>query len=228
MQDSSKVVVLEILRELSPNYLLDAPCGSGWLSEGLGASCSIDGIDLYAKPNSNYRVVKSYDLNGGIPSDLGEYDCIVSCEGLEHFGNPELFLRSAFNHLNISGTLLITTPNTWYPQAKLQYLLRGFFPSFPNLVGKIKPGEHMHIIPWTLPQLYLFLELTGFENIRVHYQPLSEPKHLYERIFALPQYFYCWNKLRKSVLEKNKVYWQALLSKSSLFGRHLIVTAEKP
>lgn len=228
MQESSKVVVLEILGKLSPKDLLDAPCGDGWLSDNLGTAVLIDGIDLYSKPNSKYRVLISSDLNDGIPDEMGEYECIVSCEGLEHFGNPELFLRSAYSHLKSSGTLLISTPNTWYPQAKLQYLLRGFYPSFPNLAGKVKPGEHMHIIPWSLPQLYLFLELTGFKNIRVHYEPLSEPKHLYERIFALPQYFYCWNKLRKSVLEKNKIYWQALLSKPSLFGRHLIVTAEKP
>ena len=227
MQDSSKVVVLEILGELSPNCLLDAPCGSGWLSESLGTSSTIDGIDLYAKPNSNYRVVKSCNLNEGIPNELGEYDCIVSCEGLEHFGNPELFLRSAYNHLKVSGTLLITTPNTWYPQSKLQYLLRGFYPGFPCLISKGKPGEHMHIIPWTLPQLYLFLELTGFKNIQVHYEPLSEARHFYEKIIAIPQYFYCRNKLRKSANFKDKNYWQALISKSSLYGRHLIVTAEK-
>ena len=227
MQDSSKVVVLEILRELSPGSLLDAPCGQGWVSESLGTSFPVDGIDLYAKPNSNYRVVKSCDLNEGIPKELGEYDCIVSCEGLEHFGNPELFLRSAFNHLKAGGTLLISTPNTWYPQAKLQYLLRGFYPSFPCLIGKVNLGEHMHIIPWTLPQLYLFLELTGFDNIQVHYEPLSEAKHFYEKILALPQYYYCRNKLRKSADNKNKNYWQALLTKSSLYGRHLIVTAKK-
>ena len=227
MQDSSKVVVLEILKKLSPSSLLDAPCGTGWLSEGLGISLPIDGIDLNAKPNSKYRVVKSCDLNEGIPNELGQYDCIVSCEGLEHFGNPELFLRSAFNQLRASGTLLISTPNTWYPQAKLQYLLRGFYPSFPCLIGKVKRGEHMHIIPWTLPQLYLFLELTGFKNIQVHYEPLSEARHFYEKIIALPQYFYCRNKLRKSDEEKNKSYWSTLLSKSAIYGRHLIVTAKK-
>ena len=36
----------------------------------------------------------------------------VSCEGLEHFGNPELFLRSVYNHLKTDGTLLITTPTS--------------------------------------------------------------------------------------------------------------------
>jgi SAM-dependent methyltransferase len=228
MQKSSKVVVLEILRELSPKDLLDVPCGDGWLSGALGTAVLIDGVDLYAKPNSKYRVLKSSDLNDGIPVEMGKYDCIVSCEGLEHLGNPELFLRSAHCHLKSNGTLLVSTPNTWYPQAKLQYLLRGFFPSFPCLAGKVKRGEHMHIIPWSLPQLYLFLELAGFENIMVHYEPLSEAKHFYERIIALPQYVYCWNRLRKSIDKKNKIYWQALLSKSSLFGRHLIVTAKKP
>ena len=228
MQESSKLVVLEILRELSIESLLDAPCGTGWLSERLQASFPVDGIDLYAKPNSSYRVIEPYDLNKGIPNEFGEYDCIVSCEGLEHFGNPELFLRSSFNHLKASGTLLISTPNTWYPQAKLQYLIRGFYPSFPCLIGKVKLGEHMHLIPWTLPQLYLFLDLTGFENIQVHYEPLSEARHFYEKIIALPQYFYCRDKLKKSSNLKNKKYWQALLSKSSLYGRHLIVTAKKP
>lgn len=228
MQESSKVVVLEILKKLSPKYLLDAPCGGGWLSDSLKNSVLMDGIDLYAKPNSNYSVFKSCDLSGGIPNEMGEYDCIVSCEGLEHFGNPELFLRSAYSHLKSNGTLLISTPNIWYPQAKLQYFLRGFFPGFPCLAGKVKPGEHMHIIPWSLPQIYLFLELAGFENLQVHYEPLSEAKHFYERIMALPQYLYCWNKYKKSSDEKIRAYWQALLSKSSLFGRHLIVTANKP
>ena len=98
MQKSSKVVVLEILRDLPPKEVLDGPCGDGWLSGTLGTSVLIDGIDLYAKPNSKYRVLKSSDLNDGIPVEMDKYDCIVSCEGLEHLGNPELFLRSAYCH----------------------------------------------------------------------------------------------------------------------------------
>ena len=159
MQDSSKEVVLNIIENLRPGSVLDVPCGDGWLVQKLDSSVLIDGIDLYQPQNSGYGKWENFDLNGGIPDNFGQYDCIVSCEGLEHFGNPELFLRTSWSHLNSKGTLLITTPNTWYPQARLQYLLRGFFPSFPCLAGKIQKGNHMHIIPWSFPQLYLFLKL---------------------------------------------------------------------
>jgi hypothetical protein len=30
----------------------------------------------------------------GLPNDLGIYDCLVSCDGIEHIGNSELFLRA--------------------------------------------------------------------------------------------------------------------------------------
>ena len=60
-----------------------------------------------------------------LPGDLAKYDAIVCCEGIEHFGNPESFFRSTHRHLSQGGMLVITTPNTWYPGARLQFLLRG-------------------------------------------------------------------------------------------------------
>ncbi len=227
MQESSKTVVLEILRALNPTTVLDAPSGVGWLAKRLETSAVVDGIDLYTNPKSQYRKILAHNLDEGLPTELGLYQCIVSCEGLEHLGNPQLFLRSAYEHLEPGGTLLITSPNTWNPQAKLQYFLRGFFPGFPSLIGKSEPGSHMHIMPWSLPQLYLFLTLAKFQDIQIHYEPLSEAKHFYERVAALPQYWYCKGRLKKSETEEERSFWQALLSKSSLYGRHLIVTARK-
>ncbi len=227
MQDTSKAVVLEIIHSLNPKTILDAPCGGGWLGQGLKIPVQIDGVDLYDTPNSNYRKVIKADLDKGIPDILGEYDCVVACEGLEHLGNPELFIRTASQHLKQEGTILISVPNVWYPQAKLQYLIRGFFPSFPCLVGKIKRGTHMHLIPWSLPQIYLFLRLADFKDIQVHYEPLSESKHFYEKIFAIPQLLYCNRKLKKSASSEEEEFWGLALSKSSLYGRHLIITARK-
>tara|TARA_B100000315_G_C14579749_1_gene589840 strand:- start:2198 stop:2884 length:687 start_codon:yes stop_codon:yes gene_type:complete len=227
MQDSSKQVVLEFIKNLKPSSILDAPCGNGWLAKNLNGTIEIDGIDRYGEEISKYRKWKRFDLDDGLPTCLGTYDCIVSCEGLEHLGNPELFLRTAYEHLNPSGTLLITTPNTWYPQAKLQYLLRGFFPSFPSLMGKMSKGDHMHIIPWSYPQLYLFLNLNSFNEICLHHEPLSEPKHFYEKILGLPQFFYCRRKFMRSASNEERRFWEKAGSKESIYGRHLIVTAVK-
>lgn len=227
MQNSSKKVVLELIGRLQPKSILDVPSGDSWLVNNLEGTIPIDGIDLYKSEKKLYRKWECLDLNDGIPDGFGKYDCIVSCEGLEHFGNPELFLRTAYSSLNEKGTLLITTPNIWNPQSRLQYMFRGFFPGFPSLAGKIKKGEHMHIIPWSFPQLYLFFKLNGFSEIHLHNEPLSEPGHFYERIFGIPQSIYCRRKGRKAKSEEEKIFWEMAASKESLFGRHLIITAVK-
>ena len=227
MQDSSKDAVLKLLHALEPKVLLDAPCGDGWLAKRFDRPVEIDGIDLFENPQSAYRNLYAMNLDDGLPDTLGQYDCIASCEGLEHLGNPELFLRSAYSHLKPGGVLLLTTPNIWYPQAKLQYLFRGFFPSFPSLVGKIQRGTHMHILPWSFPQLFLFLKLSGFVSIELHEEPLGEAKHFFEKFVALPQYFYCLSRLRRSKTAEEKSFWQLARSKPSLYGRHLIITAKK-
>jgi SAM-dependent methyltransferase len=231
MQESSKQVVLQLLEghfksfSARPPHLLDAPNGDGWLKARLSFDAAVDGIDLYSISAPGYRTVFQADLDSGIPSHLPRYAAVLCCEGLEHFGNPLLFLESARQRLEEGGFLVITTPNIWYPAARLQYLIRGFFPSFPCLVGKILRGSHMHIMPWSFPQLYLYLKLAGFTEIRLHEEPLSKAKHLWEKIIALPQIVYCRRRLKKARTKEEIDFWRDAVAGGSLFGRHLIVTA---
>jgi 2-polyprenyl-3-methyl-5-hydroxy-6-metoxy-1,4-benzoquinol methylase len=182
MQDSSKEIVLEILALRKPKTLLDAPSGNGWLQKQLSYEAEIDGVDLFETNILGYRSMFNFDLDQGIPlTGLPKYDAVVCCEGLEHFGNPLLFLESAKKRLSDKGFLIITTPNIWYPAARLQFLFRGFFPGFPCLTGRIVRGTHMHIMPWSFPQLYLYLVLAGFTDIELHQEALSQPKHFWEQ-----------------------------------------------
>lgn len=231
MQDSSKKVVLQLLTtrftDSSPDTpaLLDAPCGDGWLKTQLSFSADVDGIDLFTASPSDYRTVFQADLDDGIPSHLPKYEAILCCEGIEHLGNPLRFLESARRHLKKGGLLVVTTPNVWYPAARLQYLIRGFSPSFPCLTGKITRGSHMHIMPWSFPQLYLYLKLAGFEDISIHEESLSRAKHFWEWIVALPQFFYCRGRLKKSRTTDEAEFWRSAGSRPSIFGRHLIITS---
>lgn len=161
----------------------------------------------------------------GFPPDFGKYDAIICCEGIEHFGNPDAFFRSAHIHLSCGGTLVVTTPNTWYPKARLQYMLRGFFPSFPCLVGNIKSGTHMHIMPWSFPQLFLYLTLANFKDITLHDVDEAKPKWFYERLLGLPQRLYCLNKLKRAATEEEREFWYQAGSRQSVFGRRLVVSA---
>ena len=163
MQTSSKNTVAEFLERKTFKTVLDVPSGNGWLQKKLPHSPVMDGIDLFEEKPPGYRKFWQHDLDNGLPDINESYDLICCCEGIEHVGNPLLLLRAFYQRLKMGGSLIITTPNIWYPQSRLQFLIRGFFPSFPALVGKqIHFGCHMHITPWSFPQLYLYLKLAGF------------------------------------------------------------------
>ena len=218
-------VVAGILNELKPSSILDAPSGGGWLQPLLTFSHSIDGIDLFESKPDGYKGFVNADLDAGIPPDLSKYNAIVSCEGIEHVGNPLLLLTSAIKHLEENGLIIITTPNVWYPGAKIKYLLTGFFPSFPCLIGKIKRGTHMHIMPWSYPHLFLYLRLAGYSDVKLHDVPEKKPKHFLERMIAFPQKSYCRRKLKKASSDEERAYWSDAGSDQSLYGRRLVVSA---
>ena len=217
-------VVAEILNEARPASILDAPSGGGWLQPMLRFDHSIDGIDLFESKPSGYKNFINADLDKGIPDELRKYEAVVSCEGIEHVGNPLLLLESMKSHLVNNGVVVITTPNIWFPGAKLKFFMNGFFPSFPCLVSKIERGTHMHIMPWSYPQLYLYMKLAGFHDIRLHSVDEKKPKHIHEYFLGTPQRLYCKNKIRKSRTNEEKSFWEDAGSIQSLYGRRLVVS----
>lgn len=227
MQQSSKDAVIAYLKGRRIQSVLDAPCGDGWLKAALPADVEIDGIDLYAQPEGRYRQFWQHDLDTPLPKDCGKYDLICCCEGIEHLGNPLLFLREVHNLLADDGLLIVTTPNVWYQQSRLQYLYRGFFPSFPPLEGKVVPGTHMHITPWSYPQLYVYLKLAGFQSPELLPEELSRAKHLHERLLAWPARLYCRRREQRASSDETKAYWKTAGSDASLLGRHLTIAAVK-
>jgi SAM-dependent methyltransferase len=187
-------IVGRIAEAVRPRTILDLPSGNGWLRQRILASdVAIDGIDLYEARPSGYRTFLRGDLETGVPDELGRYDMIVSCEGIEHVANPGLFLKSARKHL--------------------------------NLAGHIKPGAHMHIMPWSWPQLYLHLSLAGFTDIELHPCLEDNRTHLYEKLFALPMKSYCRSRMRKAVSDEERKYWKTAGEPGSLYARRLVVSA---
>lgn len=229
MQESSKNVLTTWLVGKSIQTVLDAPSGDGWLARSLGPAVSVDGVDLYENTKPGYRHFWKHDLDSGLPAEARRgYDLVAICEGIEHVGNPLLLLRDAWACTKPGGLLAVTTPSVWYPQARLQYSLRGFFPSFPALAGKVVPGSHMHITPWCYPWLWTYLKLAGFTGIELLPEPELTGKHLHERVLVWPARIYCRGKQRKARTEEERVFWRVCGTDASLLGRHLNVIARRP
>ena len=224
MQDSSKEALLAHLKDRKFQNVLDAPSGGGWLPKALGADVAVDGIDLYVDEAPGYRKFWKFDLDEGLPEDCSDYDLICCCEGLEHVGSPLFLLRHFHRSLKPDGKLIITTPNVWYPQARIQYLFRGFFPSFPPCLESKTGNTHAH------HPVVIFAALHFFETGRFpsacHYfgAPLS-PKHFHERIIGLPAKLYCRSRLKKAKTDEERMYWNQAGTQASLLGRHLIIEA---
>lgn len=215
--------VVSLILERKALLCLDAPCGSGWLRSTLPNEVVLDGVDLYESAVTGYRSVITHDLDNGLPQTLEKYDAIISCEGLEHLGNPLLFLQHCCDLLKENGVLILSTPNSWYPGSRFRFFRTGFFPSFPSLVGKVHRGSHMHILPWSFPQLWLFFRLAGFSDIKLVDLQERKPKHLYEHVIGIPMMIYCLLKVKKSKSKEEIDYWTQAGSKQSLYGRRLLV-----
>lgn len=215
--------VAKVLKQRGARRVLDAPCGGGGLRAMIEGPVEMDGIDLYDVSARGYAHVYPHDLDRGLPAGLGHYDAIVSCEGLEHLGNPLLFLEHCRAHLKPGGMLIVSTPNVWNPASKVKYVFRGFFPGFPSLAGRIRRGSHMHITPWSFPSLWLYFKLAGFGGITLLELNEPKPKHLAERLVGLPQQLYCRGKCRSSLDTEESEYWRQVGSDQSIFGRSLVV-----
>jgi SAM-dependent methyltransferase len=227
VQNSSKKALMGFLRKRTFNKVLDAPSGNGWLGEAMGSETTVDGIDLYLDEMTGYQNFWKFDLDEGLPKDCTGYDLICCCEGLEHVGNPLLLLRHFHRSLTEGGMLVITTPNVWYPQARIQYFMRGFFPSFPSLADKVKPGTHMHITPWSYPQLYAYFKLAGFQPPEIISEPQSKAKHFHEILFGWPAKLYGRGKIRAARTEEERNFWKTANSKESRLSRHLMAVTTK-
>jgi SAM-dependent methyltransferase len=219
--------VVEILKQHHAKVILDAPCGGGWLKQLIDWEVTMDGIDLFDSSASGYNNLFTFDLDKGLPKDIGLYDAIATCEGIEHLGNPLLFLESCREHLVDDGLLVVTTPNIWHPASKLKFLTRGFFPGFPSLGGKVERGTHMHIMPWSFPWLWMYLKLAGFSSIQLAELDEPKPKYFFEKILAAPQRYYCQKQFQNSKTVAEKEYWKFAGSDQSIYGRRLVVYARK-
>jgi SAM-dependent methyltransferase len=173
------------------------------------------------------RHFTSGDLDHGISTSLEKYDMVVSCEGIEHFSNPGLFFSSALAQLNPQGVLVVTTPNTWQPTARIKYLTRGSFPGFPTLAGRTKHGTHMHIMPWNWAQLYLFFSLAGFADITLH-PCMGKARMWLERSLSVGMWAYCRKRERKSLSEEERKFWTVAATDGALLSGQLVVSGRKP
>ncbi|CAB3630948.1 class I SAM-dependent methyltransferase [Achromobacter pestifer] len=226
-------VVVDILRSRLADRVLDAPCGQGWLGDTLpgasGRQVVLDGVGLWQFPpaSAGYQSVTEHDLD--TPLTVAEhYDATVCCEAIHLMTNPGVLVQSLYKALRPGGTLIITTPNTWYFRSRLQFLLRGFHSGFRPMIGRQRGEDYITYFPWSFPQLHLLLSHYGFANITLHEVDEAKPKRMIEHLLAVPSRLYYRRRIKRAETEEVREFWKQAGSDQSVHGRWLVVSARKP
>lgn len=119
--------------------ILDLGCSSGALGAALkrrqgGEVVGVEVDPAYAAVARGRldRVVEA-DLErlfapGGAADELGEFDCLIAADVLEHLRDPWSVLYAAVRHLRRGGTAIVSLPNVRYWHVLYNLALRGTWP----------------------------------------------------------------------------------------------------
>lgn len=123
------------------------------------------GLDVVLPPK--YRGLPRYkEANAEDFSFPLKFDVIFASEVIEHLSNPGLFLKQCRAHLKDSGSLILTTPNTF---------------NVFSMAGKLTRPEPIvnpdHVAYYTSGTLSKLLQKNGMRAVEISYQYDSGHKH---------------------------------------------------
>ena len=223
--------------------VLDLGCLDGTFSMMLGRQLAADevcGVDI-SQANVESAQAKGcraivFDLDSGrLPFDDASFDFIHVGDVLEHLYNPDFVIEQVSRIIKPKGSLFLSTPNILNLGSRIRFLFEGGFDFFREPIldySKAFPSglQNMHIIVWRYHELEYLLFKNGLcaENV---YTDLMKPALKFWGGALLPLLkFQSWQKERRSGKKGGVDYRRInkiILSKELLFGRHLIIRANK-
>lgn len=224
--------VLSIFKDAPPGRILDVPAGHGafaheLLKLGYGDIDCLDiASDTFSLRHPEVRFTQ-HDVINALPFPDATFDYVFSVEGIEHFENPWTFVRELCRVLKPGGRLVISTPNTFSIDARIKYLLSGYFPRFRPLMltpDKVmgQPVDDAHVSPIYFWQLNYFLMLGGVSIKRIAANSLVRKgkwlQRLFEKLIA---------RVIRANMRRRRLPDPGVSSDAVLFGDCLIIDCVK-
>ena len=164
---NSHDVLRAVLADRPPSRVLDAPAGTGVLSEflrslGWDVHCADIDPEHFQVRGLPFRRV---DLNRGLPYGDASFDTVVCANGLHRLWNPAGALNEFARVLRRGGRLHLTVNNYASVTKRLRFLILG---SITNTINESRYAQTIadpeanvrHVLLW--PQLANLLESAGF------------------------------------------------------------------
>lgn len=190
--------------------------------------------DLMRVPDQKVEVV---DLNRqSLPFGDNRFALVTCIETIEHLENFRELVRETYRVLQPGGLAVFSTPNILNLRSRWRFLTSGFYSLFGPLAFD-EPQIHStrgHINPVSWFYLAHTLRTAGFENLRLSVDKYQRRSFLAFPFLALPIYLgdrivrYRESARYGTLDERNIDIVRAMNSLGLLFGRTVIVTANKP
>lgn len=214
--------------------VLELAAGSGAFAQRLvELGFPVEACDLYPE---QFRVpevpVRFADLSRSLPYDDASFEILCCLEGIEHLEDQFAFIRECWRVLKPGGRLVLSTPNILGLASRWRYFWTGFFPLATKPMNEHRRTpvhDHIHLI--TYYGLRYILRTTGFTVTDVTTDRIRKYGLLHS--WAYP---FVWAATRLALgretdlqqARSNVEIRLHMLSRALLFGRTLMVVAQKP
>lgn len=227
--------VIKEFESLPKGSVLDLGCGDGDYSAALensGFDVTAGDIDKERFRHAGRIRFETCDITKKMPFSDESFEYVLLMEVIEHLRNPYDVLPEVSRVLKTGGSLILSTPNILSLKSRFRFLFEGAYDYFrePPLDQTKNPKEvifNLHIVPYRYHELEYLLSATGFKVAGI-------TTSIYEGYgygYLLPLIKFQSRLREKRALKKGGIDYRridkVLLSKELLFGRHLIVKAEK-
>jgi 2-polyprenyl-3-methyl-5-hydroxy-6-metoxy-1,4-benzoquinol methylase len=214
--------------------VLETAAGSGAFAKRLvELGFTVEACDLYPE---QFRVpgvpVRFADMSERLPYEDASFEVLSCLEGVEHLEDQFAFIRECWRVLKPGGKLLLSTPNILGLASRWRYFWTGFFPLATKPMNEHRKApihDHIHLI--TYYELRYILRTTGFIITNVTTDRIRKYGLLHGWAYPL-----VWaatlRALRRETdprqAKSNEEIGAHMLSPALLFGRTLMVVAQKP
>jgi len=227
--------VITKFEQLPRGKVLDLGCGDGDYSMALhkqGFEIIAADIDRTRFRYASQIPFEYCDITKILPFPDNSFDYILLIEVVEHLRNPYDVLFEINRIIKNKGSIILSTPNILNLKSRFRFLFEGAYEYFrePPLDQVKNPKENafnLHLAPYRYQELEYLLLTSGFKVVDI-FTSVCEGYGMGFLLFPL------W---LQAFLKEHRAYkiggvdyrriHNILLSKDLLFGRHLIVRAEK-
>jgi SAM-dependent methyltransferase len=227
--------VVQKFKQLPKGKILDLGCGDGDYSIALkeqGFDVMAGDIDKQRFRYTGQIPFEYCDVTKVLPFKNSTFDYVLLMEVVEHLKNPYDVLTEINRVIKNGGSFILSTPNILNLKSRFRFLFEGAYEYFrePPLDQVENPKEkifNLHLVPYRYHELEYLLAATGFKTKDI-FTSIYEGSAMgiLAPLIRLQAYLKEYRSIKKNGIDYRRIN-KILFSKELLFGRHLIIRAEK-